>query len=247
MWMRMCMDTSCTKSLLKVCVLIALTVLMAAPVAAALAAAAVAARLSAPDGFEGLLNSALWLFRNSVNRKAWLQGQYLTAAAATAGCTGSTAGQVSRQQLEAAAIAAVAAWTPVLGPGRASKETAAAAGSPSKGQLGAGAAAVSCAPTSAPTAAAKTAAAAVPGDGVQDKDMPDVPAMPDQQPLAVRLQPGAGFSEGGLRVLEMELNALMAHEAQQHATRQELMPLWRAGLATLSDAWCRDYVNRRLY
>lgn len=76
--------------------------------------------------------------------------------------------------------------------------------------------------------------------------MPDVPAAPDQQPT-VTLQPGTGFSEGALRVLEMELNALMAHEAQQHAARQELMPLWRAGLATLSDAWCRDYVNRRLY
>lgn len=78
--------------------------------------------------------------------------------------------------------------------------------------------------------------------------MPDVPgAVPDQQQPTVTLQPGTGFSEGALQVLEMELNALMAHEAQQHATRQELMPLWRAGLATLSDAWCRDYVNRRLY
>lgn len=81
--------------------------------------AAVAARLSAPDGLEGLINSTLWQFRSSINHKAWLQQMYLqavpqhTPAGSAAGAAAAAACQYacSKQQLEAAAAAAVAAWS----------------------------------------------------------------------------------------------------------------------------------------
>lgn len=183
-----------------------------------MSAAVVAARLSAPDGFDGLINSALWHFRSSVNRKAWLQAQYLHAAAA-AGATAGVGGTISRQQLEAAATAAVAAWQ-----ARSSALEAELAGD---GALGGTDAALNGGTTTGLAAAATT-----PGADVQS---------------AVTLPLGAGFSEGALRVLEMDLNGLIAHEVQQRQTKQELMPLWRAGLAPLADAWCREYVSRRLY
>jgi hypothetical protein len=182
----------------------------------------VAARLSAPDGFDGLINSALWHFRSSVNRKAWLQAQYLHAAAA-AGAAAGVGGIISRQQLEAAATAAIAAWQT-----RSSAlEAASVAGDGAGGS------------TDAAHGVASTCAAAAAAASVLD--------VQGRSAAAVTLPLGAGFSEGALRVLEMELNGLVAHEAQQRQTKQELMPLWRAGLAPLADAWCREYVSRRLY
>lgn len=177
-------------------------------------------------------------------------------AATAAGAAAGPGGCISRQQLEAAAMAAVAAWSGArappsataaagtggmghrligIGPGGSADRATAGDIAPNEAArhaAGAGAASMAVAPALAPA-------------GCQDEGMQDVPAEPAAG--AVWLQPGVGFSEGALRVLEMELNALVAHDAQQRQTKQELMPLMRAGLAPLADAWCREYVNRRLY
>jgi hypothetical protein len=73
---------------------------------------AAAAQLSVPGGFQDLVNSAIWQFRSSKNTKSWLQMQYLQTAAAASGQQGQAAlGTGHRAQLEAAAAAAVAAWS----------------------------------------------------------------------------------------------------------------------------------------
>jgi hypothetical protein len=183
----------------------------------------VAARLSAPEGFDGLINSALWHFRSSVNRKAWLQAQYLSAAAA-AGAVAGVGGTISRQQLEAAATASVAAW----------QVRSSVLEGLSAARNGAGGS------TDAAHGLARTMGAAAASNA-------DSNVQGQSAAAAVTLPLGAGFSEGALRVLEMELKCLAAHEVQQRHTKQELMPLWRAGLAPLADAWCREYISRRFY
>jgi hypothetical protein len=45
----------------------------------------------------------------------------------------------------------------------------------------------------------------------------------------------------------MEVSGVVAFEAEQRRLRQELLPLWKAGLATLADAWCREFLSRRVY
>lgn len=212
----------------------------------------VAARLSAPDGLEGLLNSTLWLFRSSLNRKLWLQFRYLqaAAAAAAAGCGGAGAGggassressaagsglvfefPCSRRQLEAAAAAALAGtWQhPQQQEPPAAAPPAHLVGCSSSGGGGGGSV-----------------------SGLQSADAATQPAASaaqhamtaGQQPQVLPAR--ASVSESALRALELELNSLAAHEQQVRQQRQLLLPLWRE-LAVIADAWSRDYISRRLY
>lgn len=178
---------------------------------------AVAARLSGPDGFEGLINSTIWQLRSSINRKAWIQYQYIQHLPSAAGAGGQV---LNRQLLEAAAVAAVSAWScagHALAPGDTSTDSQSARTHPAG------------ASNSAATTSSRQLLAVASGGP------------------ATQLPPGTGFSEGALRVLEMEVSGVVAFEAEQRRLRQELLPLWKAGLASLADAWCREFLSRRVY